>query len=73
MGKKARAQNRSRGRSVVELYNEQRPHGAIGNKVPITLMKSGDVASPSRHSGRGDHYFFSGAFWNTGRLLHVAY
>jgi hypothetical protein len=26
MGKKARAQNRSRGRSVVELYNEVRTH-----------------------------------------------
>ena len=28
-------------------YNEERPHSAIGNKVPIILMKSGDAASPS--------------------------
>jgi hypothetical protein len=28
-------------------YNEERPHGAIGNKVPIMLTKSGCVTSPS--------------------------
>ena len=28
-------------------YNEERPHGAIGNKVPIMLTKTGDVISPS--------------------------
>lgn len=28
-------------------YNEVRPHGAIGNKVPISLHNSGDVPSPS--------------------------
>jgi putative transposase len=28
-------------------YNEERPHGAIGNKVPILLTKTGDVTSPS--------------------------
>lgn len=28
-------------------YNEERPHGAIGNKPPIVLTKSGDTASPS--------------------------
>ncbi len=27
-------------------YNEQRPHGAIGNKVPAALTKSGHAASP---------------------------
>jgi putative transposase len=27
-------------------YNEQRPHGAIGNKVPAALMKSAHEASP---------------------------
>ncbi|WP_322790971.1 IS3 family transposase (plasmid) [Rhizobium indigoferae] len=27
-------------------YNEFRPHGAIGNKVPISLMKSGGATSP---------------------------
>ena len=27
-------------------YNEQRPHGAIGNKVPAALMKSAHAASP---------------------------
>ncbi len=28
-------------------YNEERPHVAIGNKVPIMLTRSGDVTSPS--------------------------
>ena len=28
-------------------YNEERPHGAIGNKVPIMLTKLGGVTSPS--------------------------
>lgn len=28
-------------------YNEERPHGAIGNKVPIMLTQSGGVTSPS--------------------------
>lgn len=28
-------------------YNEDRPHGAIGNKLPITLMNPGDAPSPS--------------------------
>lgn len=28
-------------------YNEERPHGSIGNKVPILLTKSGAVTSPS--------------------------
>ncbi|MCT8992131.1 transposase, partial [Chelativorans sp. SCAU2101] len=27
-------------------YNEQRPHGTIGNKVPAALMKSAHAASP---------------------------
>ncbi|WP_441360621.1 integrase core domain-containing protein [Agrobacterium sp. MCAB5] len=27
-------------------YNEYRPHGAVGNKVPIPLMKSGGSTSP---------------------------
>ncbi|KAB1120065.1 transposase, partial [Neorhizobium galegae] len=27
-------------------YNEVRPHGAIGNKVPIALMNSGGATSP---------------------------
>jgi putative transposase len=27
-------------------YNEHRPHGAIGNKVPLDLMKSEHAASP---------------------------
>jgi putative transposase len=27
-------------------YNEERPHGAIGNKPPITLLNRGDVTSP---------------------------
>ena len=30
-----------------KYYNEERPHGAIGNKVPIMLTKSGGVTSPS--------------------------
>ena len=28
-------------------YNEDRPHGAIGHKVPIALHNSGGAASPS--------------------------
>ena len=28
-------------------YNEERPRGAIGNKVPIMLTKSGGATSPS--------------------------
>jgi putative transposase len=28
-------------------YNEERPHGAIGHKPPISLQNSGDAASPS--------------------------
>ncbi len=28
-------------------YNEERPHGAVGNKVPIALTKSGGATSPS--------------------------
>ncbi len=27
-------------------YNEERPHGAIGNKVPISLQNPGGTASP---------------------------
>lgn len=30
-----------------KYYNEERPHGAIGNKVPILLTKPGGVISPS--------------------------
>ena len=29
------------------FYNQDRPHGAIGNKPPITLMNPGVVPSPS--------------------------
>lgn len=36
----------SRGCCVAALYNEERPHGAIGNKVPISLMNSGSATSP---------------------------
>jgi hypothetical protein len=28
-------------------YNEERPHGVIGNKIPFMLTKSGGVTSPS--------------------------
>lgn len=28
-------------------YNEERPHGAIGNKAPIHLQNRGDILSPS--------------------------
>lgn len=27
-------------------YNEERPHGPIGNKVPISLVNSGGATSP---------------------------
>ena len=30
-----------------KYYNEVRPHGAIGNKVPISLQSLGDATSPS--------------------------
>src|SRR3546814_18948338 len=33
-------------------YNEQRPHGAIGNKVPAALTKSRHAASPCSEQGR---------------------
>jgi putative transposase len=28
-------------------YNENRPHGSIGHKAPISLQNAGDVASLS--------------------------
>lgn len=31
----------------LRYYNEERPHGAIGNKPPITLQNSVGVTSPS--------------------------
>ena len=34
MGKEACAQNRSRGRSVVELYNRRRPHSTFSGRTP---------------------------------------
>jgi putative transposase len=30
-----------------KYYNEERPHGAIGNKVPISLQTPGGAISPS--------------------------
>ncbi len=33
-------------------YNEERPHGAIGNKVPISLQKPGGAAARRREEGR---------------------
>lgn len=45
MGKEARAQNRLGGRSVVGLYNEQRPHGAIG-KGPGRAHEIGTRSQP---------------------------
>lgn len=33
-------------------YNEERPHGAIGNKVPITLTKPGGITSLSPDRSR---------------------
>ena len=29
-----------------KYYNEERPHGAIGNKPPITLLNNDGAASP---------------------------
>ena len=29
-----------------KYYNEERPHGAIGKKPPITLLNPGDASSP---------------------------
>jgi putative transposase len=31
----------------LECYNKTRPHGAIGNKVPIALLNPPDDTSPS--------------------------
>lgn len=45
MDKKARVP-RSCGRCVVVLYNEVRPHGAIGHKAPISLLNPDGAASP---------------------------
>ncbi len=33
-------------------YNEVRPHGAIGNKPPISLQKSGSAPTSCREAGR---------------------
>jgi putative transposase len=30
----------------LSCYNEDRPHGAIGHKPPITLQNSGGATSP---------------------------
>jgi transposase InsO family protein len=30
-----------------KYYNENRPHGAIGNKTPVCLMTPADASSPS--------------------------
>ena len=49
MGKEACAQNRSRGRSVVELYNTARPHSSLGYQTPAafagTLAATGSDAA----------------------------
>lgn len=37
---------RSRGCSVALLYNEVRPHSAIGNKPPISLMIGSGASGP---------------------------
>ncbi|TFV28590.1 hypothetical protein E4K64_37385 [Bradyrhizobium frederickii] len=37
---------RSRGRSQSLLYNEERPHGAIGNRPPILLHNHVGATSP---------------------------
>ena len=39
-------ETRSRGCSQALLYNEERPHGAIGNKPPIMLQNHDGEASP---------------------------
>jgi Integrase core domain len=36
-GNKVRVQPRSRGRSVVELYNTERPHSSLGYRTPATF------------------------------------
>lgn len=46
MDREARAPGRSRGCCVAELYNEERPHAAIGHKVPISLL------NPDAHQAR---------------------
>ena len=41
------ADARGRLEAWFSYYNEQRPNGAIGNKVPISQHNSGDAPSPS--------------------------
>src|SRR4051812_43549035 len=38
-------------------YNELRPHGAIGQKVPIALLNRDDASSPSSRSYRENSTF----------------
>jgi hypothetical protein len=45
-GDKEPREERSCGRSQTSLYNEERPHGAIGNKPPILLQNHDGATSP---------------------------
>ena len=47
---------RSRGRSQALLYNEVRPHGALGNKPPVSLMTSRRRSQPADVTKPGKLY-----------------
>ena len=57
-GNEARAQNRSRGRSVVELYNTIRPHSSLGYipPTPETVLPyaAGLLYPSTRSANLGD-------------------
>src|SRR3954454_21687143 len=40
-------EERSCGRSKTSLYNEVRPHSAIGNKAPISLLNGSSAPPPA--------------------------
>jgi putative transposase len=44
-------------------YNEDRPHGAIGNNPPISLQKPGDAASPSSWGVHLHPNFWTAVSW----------
>jgi putative transposase len=48
MDKEARAQKRSRGRSLVELYNEVRPHEALGMDTPAEHYQRSQRTMPAK-------------------------
>jgi hypothetical protein len=54
MDREARAGRQSRGRSIVELYNEVRPHSSLGYLTPAAFAAKikGHDAAPAQATGR---------------------